>query len=373
MNIKCFFISTALASCMYLPLGSTANAEMGRIRIADGGKGFVVGEGKTAKAFTPWGFNYDRDDKSRLIEDYWDAEWPTVEQDFAEMKALGANVVRIHLQVSKFLSGPDEINAHAIENLGKLLALAERTGIYVDLTGLGCYRKRDVPAWYDALDEPGRWRAQAVFWSAVAGRCKVSPAVFCFDLMNEPVVPGGKRKPGDWLGPPFGEFCYVQCLTLDQAERPRAEIARRGVETLTRAIRQVDPGRLITVGLVDWSLDRPGMYSGCDPLKIAGPLDFVAVHLYPEAGAKKLDEAMETLRGFAAAGKPVVVEETFPLKSGFEDFRAFLERSRSAGIATGWIGFYWGKTAEECRRSGTLPDAIMAEWLDLFRKLAPAP
>ncbi len=115
------------------------------------------------------------------------------------------------------------------------------------------------------------------------------------------------------------------------------------------------------------------MYSGTDPLKIAGPLDFVAVHLYPEAGAKKRDEAIATLRGFAAAGKPVVVEETFPLKSGFDDFRAFLDRSRAEGVAAGWIGFYWGKTAEECRRSGTIPDAIMASWLDLFRERAGQP
>ena len=78
----------------------------------------------------------------------------------------------------------------------------------------------------------GRWAAQCRFWEAVAARCAKSPAVFCYDLMNEPVVPGGQRKPGDWLGPPLGEFHYVQVITLDQKDRPRPEIARAWVETL---------------------------------------------------------------------------------------------------------------------------------------------
>src|SRR5690349_17002722 len=38
--------------------------------------------------FTPWGFNYDRDYRMRLIEDYWVDEWDTVASDFREMKAL---------------------------------------------------------------------------------------------------------------------------------------------------------------------------------------------------------------------------------------------------------------------------------------------
>ena len=43
----------------------------------------------------------------------------------------------------------------------------------------------------------GMDEAQARFWEAVATRCAGSPAVFCFDLMNEPVVPGGRREPGE--------------------------------------------------------------------------------------------------------------------------------------------------------------------------------
>jgi Cellulase (glycosyl hydrolase family 5) len=361
-----------MISTMIVLAGMTIGAEPAMPRVAVGPKANAPGKLVLVPGdapFVPWGFNYDHDEKNRLLEDYWETEWPKVEQDFAEMKDLGANVVRIHLQVGKFLNGPDEPNADALGRLRKLLDLAEKTGLYLDLTGLACYRKRDTPEWYDALDETGRWRAQATFWTAVAKTCATSPAVFCYDLMNEPVVTGGPRKPGDWLGPPFGEFCYVQFITLDPKGRPRPEIARQWIETLTRSIRAIDPTRLITVGMVDWSLDRPGLSSGFVPSKVAGPLDFVAVHLYPEAGAKTQAEQLETLRGFVVDGKPVLIEETFPLKCSADEWRVFFKESRA--VASGWVGFYWGKTREECKKSGTIGDAMMVGWLDLFRELKP--
>ena len=234
----------------------------------------------------PWGFNYDHDADGRLIEDYWDEEWPTVEAHFGQMKKLGANVVRIHLQLGKFMDAPDKANEKALARLGKLLALAEKERLYLDLTGLGCYHKKDVPAWYDKLSEKDRWDVQARFWQAVAGRCKDSPAVFCYDLMNEPVVAGGKRKDGDWLAAPFAGKHFVQFITLDQQDRPRPDIARQWVRHLTAAIREKDKRHLITVGLVDWSLDRPGLTSGFVPAKIADDLDFISVHLYPVLSAK---------------------------------------------------------------------------------------
>ena len=104
-----------------------------------------------------------------------------------------ANVVRVHLQLGKFMKDRETPDERSLARLGKLLELAGRTGLYLDLTGLGCYHKKDVPAWYDALTEKERWTVQARFWEAVAERCAHSPAVFCYDLMNEPVVPGGLR------------------------------------------------------------------------------------------------------------------------------------------------------------------------------------
>ena len=353
-----------LALATWLGLLAASLGAMEPVRVAGDKKGFVLE--RSGRAFVPWGFNYDHDEAGRLIEDYWETEWPKIEEDFREMKDLGANVVRVHLQFGKFVPQPGQVNRASLERLGKLLEMAERLGMYLDLTGLGCYHKKDVPAWYDELSEKDRWQAQAHFWEAIAKQSSASPAVFFYDLMTEPVVPGGKRKPGEWLGPAFAGKHFVQFVTLDQAGRPRPEIASQWIAALVQAVRRHDPRHLITVGLVDWSLDRPGLTSGFVPGRVAGDLDFLCVHIYPQRG--KVDAALETLRGFAV-GKPVVIEETFPLKCSIDELRDFFDRSRPH--AAGWIGFYWGKTLAECRRGSTIGDAITADWLELFQKGPP--
>jgi hypothetical protein len=348
---------------LFAVAGSPAAGEMPRVAVAKDKKGFTLDS--TGAAFVPWGFNYDHDAKGRLIEDYWEAEWPKVERDFRGMKALGANVVRIHLQLGRFLDGPDRANEKALDRLTKLLRLAEEIGLYLDLTGLGCYHKADVPAWYDALSEQGRWAVQARFWAAIAGRGTASPAVFCYDLMNEPVVPGGRRAAGDWLAGAFAGKHFVQFVTLDQKDRLRPDIARAWVRHLAAAVRKADNRHLVTVGLVDWSLDRKGLTSGFVPEAIAADLDFLSVHIYPETG--KLDAALETLKGFGV-GKPVVVEETFPLKCSPKELGEFI--AKAGTHAAGWISFYWGTPPEDLRRSKALGDAIQLDWLERFGKRA---
>ena len=337
-------------------------AELAWVRVSSDGKGFVQVESELP--FIPWGFNYDHEGDGRLLEDYWDKDWATVESAFREMKQLGANVVRIHLQFGKFMESPTQSRQPSLDQLQRLTKLAEQTGLYIDLTGLGCYHKQDVPTWYNELSESERWAAQATFWEAVAKTCSKSPAIFCYDLMNEPVVPGGDKKRDDWLGPSLGGKHFVQFIALERKGRNRSDVARDWIRTLTTAIRKHDKRHLITVGLVHWSLDRPGMTSGFVPEKIAENLDFIAMHIYPEQG--KIDEAIETVKGFAAVGIPVVIEETFVLKCGAEELGKFIDRSREH--VTGWIGFYWGSTPEEIRPAKTLPEAFMLSWLELFQK-----
>jgi hypothetical protein len=138
-------------------------------------------------------------------------------------------------------------------------------------------------------------------------------------------------------------------------------LARQWVQHLTAAIRKQDRRHLITVGLVDWSLDRKGLTSGFVPEKVADDLDFVSVHLYPEK--EKRTEVLQTLAGFAV-GKPVLIEETFPLKCSQAEFETFIDKS--ADHAAGWVGFYWGQSPEELRKSKTLPDTITLGWLEFF-------
>jgi dienelactone hydrolase len=341
-----------------------ANGGLEWIKVSKDKQGFVFAA--SGRRFVPWGFNYDRDYKFRLLEDYWEAEWPTVVEDFREMKQLGANVVRVHLQFAKFMDAPDRPNEQSLERLGRLVKLAENTGLYLDVTGLACYRKKDVPVWYDSLGETERWNAQVRFWEAVASQCAESPAVFCYDLMNEPIVPGGKRAPGDWLTGELAGFTYCQFISLDQADRPRHEIARRWGAQLSAAIRKHDPKHLITVGLLPNSLETAKLSSGFVPQKIAEPLDFLCVHLYPKTAALKDD--LKLLQGFGVR-KPVVIEEIFPLSCTAPELRQFLESSRRE--AAGWIGFYWGQTPAELSQSTSIGDALTAAWLKLFQEMNP--
>ena len=340
------------------------NAALDWIKVSKDKHGFVCAS--SGSQFIPWGFNYDRDYKSRLLEDYWEAEWPTVIEHFRQMRLLGANVVRVHLQFARFMDAPDRPNEKALERLGRLVNLAEETGLYLDLTGLACYRKQDVPAWYSALGETKRWEAQARFWEAIAGRCAASPAIFCYDLMNEPIVPGGTRKPGDWLAGGLGGFVYCQFISLDQAGRRRPDIARQWVAKLTAAIRKHDQRHMLTVGLLPNSLGTEGDMSGFVPRTIARNLDFICVHLYPKTG--QLAEDLKTLKGFQI-GKPVVIEETFPLGCSAADLGEFIGRSKP--YAAGWIGFYWGQTPAELSKSTNIGDALTAAWLKLFQDMKP--
>ena len=207
------------------------------VQVSDDSQGFVLGESGTP--FTPWGFNYDHEGDGKLLEDYWDDKWPTVESAFREMKQLGANVVRIHLQFGRFMESPNQPRQHSLNQLARLLTLAEETGLYIDLTWLGCYNKQDVPEWYGKLSEADPWAAQAAFWEAVAKTCSKSPAIFCYDLMNEPVVPGGNKKHDDWLGPGFGDKHFVQFIALER--NADGVIANRAIADLRRLKDREEP------------------------------------------------------------------------------------------------------------------------------------
>ncbi len=348
------------------PMCATATGlGMEWIRPSADGSGFELAE--SGAKFVAWGFNYDHDVPGRLLEDYWENEWPTVVEDFKEMKALGANVVRIHLQVAKFMKTPEKTDGAALERLGRLVALAEETRLYLDITGLGCYHKKDVPAWYDAMDETGRWDVQARFWEAVAKTCAESPAVFCYDLMNEPILPGAAKKETEWLAGEFGGKHFVQRITLDLAGRTRQEVAKAWVDRLAGAIREHDGRHMITMGVIPWAhvfpKAKPLFYSE----EAGEKLDFVSVHFYPNKG--EVAKALKALSVYDV-GKPLVVEEIFPLKCGTEELDDFIEGSR--GIADGWIGFYWGATVADYSKKGVdLAGALTRNWLQYFEAKAP--
>src|SRR5205807_8947739 len=141
---------------------------------------------------------------------------------------------------NRFMKGPDQPSAGALQRLGRLLMLAEQVRLYLDLTGLGCYRKSDTPAWYEESQEPERWAIQARFCEAISSTCAKSPAVLCYNLMNEPVSPAGPGK--EWHGgEPLCGYFYVESLTKDPRKRSRVEVTREWIGMLSPGIRKNDP------------------------------------------------------------------------------------------------------------------------------------
>ncbi len=329
------FILTIICTTV-VPLRADDTPAMERIIISPDGAGFVHAESGTP--FVPWGVNYGHD--GRLMEDFWEDEWNILEEDFREIAGMGGNVVRVHLQFCKFMNSPTEPNERAFELLARLMQLGEETGLYLDITGLASYRPSDRCAWFDELAEQDRWAAQAIFWKTVARTCKDSPALFCYDLINEPLSPGGPRE--DWYsGNLFGGLDFLQFIAKDPAGRTRGEIATAWIDMLTAAIREEDPTGLVTVGMLPWVTDWKHL-SGFIPEDVAPHLDFLSVHIYPKTEIP--EEAMQSLT-ICDIGKPVVIEETFPLSCSVEQFHEFVLSSH--GIADGWVFHYDGETPEE--------------------------
>ncbi len=342
---------------------SSVQSGMDWIRTSKDGDRFV--HSQSGNKFRVWGFNYDHDESGRLLEDYWIKEWFKVKEDFKEMKALGANAVRIHLQTAKFMKSEHKTDKQAFKQLARLVGLAQKIGLYLNITGLGCYHIKDVPDWYDKMNESERWNVQAQFWKMVAKTCAKSPAVFCYDLMNEPVLPGADKKETEWLLGEFGGKHFVQRITLDLKGRTRKQVAKDWIDTLVTAIRKQDDRHLITVGVIPWvhtfPKAKPLFYSE----EVSRNLDFVSVHFYPKQG--EVDKALTAFKAYNI-GKPLVIEEIFPLKCGLDEVDEFIEDSWE--FADGYFGFYWGKTIDEYAQEDDFVSALCKNWLEYFREKA---
>lgn len=334
--------------------GGAWAAGMETVKIAPDKTGFVLHP--SGDRYIPWGHNYASVDiMERLANDP-----ARVEREFAEMKAAGTTVARIHPEMPRILAGRDQADPRALEQLSRLLKIAENSGIYLKITGLACYKIKDRLAWYDAMDEQDRWRMQAFFWETIARTCAESPAVFAYDLVNEPAAAG---KPADgWYMGKMGDVEFCQRLSLDPGHRNGDDIFREWTKCMVAAIRKHDRTHLITMGMLPF----PGAYKAA-----AEQIDFVSPHLYPKTG--KVDDEIKLLKQFDW-GKPIVIGETFPLSCGADDERVFLLNSRD--FAHGWIGHWPDEspaTLAELKRTGkaTIHNAIWLSWVDLFKEIGP--
>lgn len=343
----------------------TSASQLESIILSDDGTSFVSKQSK--KPFRPWGFNYVGT-FGKIIEEEWSRpeSWQKLDADFADMRQLGANVVRVHLQLGTYMATANEVRPEELKRLRKLLDLAEKHSLYLDLTGLGCYHPELLPAWFDLLPEAGRWQVQARFWETIAQTCRDHSAVFCYNLMNEPVITKAREQDKyPWLSGELEGFYFVQRISKDLDGRNSEAIAAAWVEKMTAAIRKQHKDSLITVGVIPWAL----VFKGAKPLfyshEAAQHLDFVSIHVYPKSG--EIDENAQAI-GAYDIGKPLVIEEFFPLACTTEELEAFMDRTD--GSVDGWVSHYFGNTIEEHQAGAEPGGAMVAEFLKFWKKRA---
>ncbi len=355
-SAKLFLLTTFVlllgASCKKSKSGPLTETPLQHI-VADGTRL----SDESGNTFRAWGLNYGAGGGG-LTESFWTSEsrWEELAKDWKDMKGLGANVVRVHLQAHEFLLDTETVNTAAIDNLKRLTNLSEEVGIYLLITGLGAYIEADQPPWYTELGDEERWAAHTTFWKEIAKAVGQSPAVLGYDLMNEPIV--AVRPEGGWTpGEPYGGFNYVQNIALATNGKTQMEVLGEWIDRLTEAIREYDTRHLVTAGFLSFPV-----YSTMEP-----HLSGMTVHLYPhEDDVGPSDKA---IGDFSSDRIPLMVTEISSL-NGSPDFIADFIRRHNDRVS-GWMWHYHGETPEEIGEPETIVEALWKIALEKFREMAP--
>jgi len=388
---------------------------------------FVAGR----RPFVPFGVNYYRPGTGWAPQLWKKFDLDATREDFARMKDLGVNCVRVFLTYGSFYSEPGILKEDGLRKFDQFLALAEDAGIYVHPTGPDHWE--GMPAWKPvAIEDDSTLAALESFWRLLASRYRGRNVIFAYDLKNEPEVawdsPTLRRKWNQWLERKYGtaeRLCSAWQTNAasafgaipppPDADAPlsrrlldyqefRESIADEWTSRQVKAIKSADPEALVTVGLIQWSVPAllPGLrhYSAFRPDRQARFLDFMEVHFYPLAnGAFEYRSDAEeeanlaylesVVREVARVGKPVVLAEFGWYGGGKPKFgggrhpaateeqharycRRVVETT--AGLAVGWLnwGFYDQPEATDCSElTGLLTSkGGLKEWGRAFAELS---
>jgi len=312
------------------------------------------------KPFIAFGFNYAFGDAYPTLR-YFDrptkARMRVVRRDFAEARRIGANTLRVFLEIGQFMDGRRTPRKAALDAYERLLRIAERRRLYLDVTGNLGWRPVKRDEWYDRLGERDRWRIQARFWRAVAQRSRRYDSVLCFELTSEPLV----GQSDSWYTGRFGGYDFGQFVARTLRARPSDAVARAWTRRMRDAIRSRDRRHLVTIGLLPYT---SGSFA---PANVADLLDLLIVHQYPRQG--EVGASVDLVKQFAAAGKPVILGETFQLGDDPSTQEQFLIAARP--YLDGFLGFYDGRSSAEVNPA-TLPDQLYRSSLEQMLALRPA-
>jgi len=407
-----FFCLAAALMSSYICID--ARADLPKIRPASNGRGFVYAKDKP---FVPFGVTYYRPGTGWAPQVWKDFDAEATRRDFARMKDLGINCVRVFLSYGSFYKEPGRLDPAGMGKFDQFLAMAEAAGIYVHPTGPDLWE--GPPNWpVGGLEDQKTLAALETFWKLFAARYRGSNVIFAYDLRNEPSVgwDGMEIQWNRWrndkygLGPsllPMPVPPATDALTnvnLLEFQSFREHIADEWTRRQAAAIKSADPAALVTVGMIQWSvpslLPSLSQYSAFRPRRQARFLDFLTIHFYPledggykyrthESLARNLSYLESVVREVALAGKPVVLGEFGWYGGGVAHFNqgAFPPATEaqqeeydrravetSGPFACGWLnwGLFDDPEATDCSELiGLLTaDGRVKAWGKTFRSLA---
>ena len=260
----------------------------------------------------------------------WPISWnpADIEADFAKMRDLGFNTVRLDLFWAWFEPRPGGYNPEAFKQLDYLVSLARRYRIYLHPTlfigGEVGEAYWDVP-WRHGRhphSDPEMLRLQTNHAAELARRYQNEDAILAWDLTDEPPY---------WI----------------VAESTTDAMAINWTRLISGTMRRFDPQHLIVVGT---SMEDVG-HGSFRPDIIRDEVDFFSVHPYTIYAQNLFPDPMVSERGTygaafqtalsAGAGRPAMIQELGASSAQYapERIAVFDRVSMYSGLAAGANGF----------------------------------
>lgn len=236
-----------------------------------------------------------------------------VREEFAVIRDLGMHLVRIFLLWDDWQPAPDLVDQKALDDLGKVLDIADGLGLKLDITFFTGHMSGPnwAPGWMllpgqpmspevrqlvsggrvvntgyrNPYTDPMTISAAELLLREVVGRYKEHPGVAFWNLGNEPDL-----------------FAWP----------PDAATGREWVRRMTALIRSIDPVHPVTCGL---HMDSVVRDNGLRIHDVFGEVDFAVMHSYPmytpwARGPLDMDFVPFTCALTSAlSGKPTLMEE----------------------------------------------------------------
>ena len=381
----------SIAGCSFSP-------KMSLISSAPDARGFV--DRTSGQSFVPFGTNY-YDPNTGWPPHIWSRFKPDlVKTHFKVMRFLGVNCARVFLTAAAFQPDVNTVDGEALKKLDRLVAIARGSGIRLIVTAPTDWEGE--PAYWkpDPFASDAASKASQNLWTVLGRRYQGNPAIFAWDIANEPQMPWyveswnplwntwlqAKYTNRDGLKAAWGnELADNEQLGAVAAAKDtavagnprlhdwqlfREHLADEWVAKQVQALRSADPTHLITIGYIQWSYPvvRPGdphIYSAFNPRRQAKWLDFVSVHFYPLMGQPFASQVywdqnlayLQSVLAYCHAGKPVVLEEYGWYGGGAPQGRPLLHTNQqsqwiaaeveaSRRLAQGWFSWPFADTPE---------------------------